>query len=280
MAGIEFTKTRNNFREATNCDYPLSYEEWMALPEDKKVAALFVNFFDTITLAWYKAQAEYIEENDGISLLMQYLLKNIPILKENPKKYNEKYIYSVSWNSMASLRRVKSAQDRYNLTTSQYATTADGDDEYDLFNTIPDDSDITEGDEVQKAVNGIMDIYFRADSATKEVISHIVNGTKIGKRTQKKEAEIIETLKKELLPFKAAIIPDAPKVFAEVLNEDDYIASAVVKMRDGESAVYYGEKRISQATGKTEVVFFGSKTDYVLPIDLAATLEVLDIERY
>lgn len=279
MAGIEFTKTRNNFREATNCDYPLSYEEWMALPEDKKVAALFVNFFDTITLAWYKAQAEYIEENDGISLLMQYLLKNIPILKENPKKYNEKYIYSVSWNSMASLRRVKGAQDRFNLTTSQYASNDTGD-EFDLFSTLPDSADITEHDEVQAAVKGIMDIYFRADDATKEVISHIVNGTKIGKRTQKKEAGIIEALKKELLPFKSAIIPDAPKVFAEVLTEDDYIASAVVKMRDGESAVYYGEKRISQATGKTEVVFFGAKTDYVLPIDLASTLEVLDIERY
>lgn len=279
MASAEFTKVRNNFMEATDCSYPLSYEEWMALPEDKKVAALFVNFFDTITLAWYKAQAEYIEENDGISLLMQYLLKNIPILKDDPKKYTEKYIYSVSWNSMASLRRVKSAQDRYNLTTSQYATSDNGD-EYDLFNTIADESDISDADEVQKAVKGIMDIYYRADKSTKEVISHIVNGTKIGKRTQKKEAEIIETLKKELLPFKAAIIPDAPKVFSEVLTEDDYIASAVVKMRDGESAVYYGEKRISQATGKTEVVFFGSKTDYVLPIDLAATLEVLDIERY
>lgn len=279
MAGIEFTKTRNNFREATNCDYPLSYEEWMALPEDKKVAALFVNFFDTITLAWYKAQAEYIEENDGISLLMQYLLKNIPILKENPKKYNEKYIYSVSWNSMASLRRVKGAQDRFNLTTSQYASNDTGD-EFDLFSTLPDSTDITEHDEVQAAVKGIMDIYLRADDATKEVISHIVNGTKIGKRTQKKEAGIIEALKKELLPFKSTIIPDAPKVFAEVLAEDDYIASAVVKMRDGESAVYYGEKRVSQATGKTEVVFFGAKTDYVLPIDLASTLEVLDIERY
>lgn len=279
MASTEFTKVRNNFMEATDCSYPLSYEEWMALPEDKKVAALFVNFFDTITLAWYKAQAEYIEENDGISLLMQYLLKNIPILKDDPKKYTEKYIYSVSWNSMASLRRVKSAQDRYNFTTSQYATSDNGD-EYDLFNTIADESGISDADEVQKAVKGIMDIYYRADKSTKEVISHIVNGTKIGKRTQKKEAEIIETLKKELLPFKAAIIPDAPKVFAEVLTEDDYIASAVVKMRDGESAIYYGEKRISQATGKTEVVFFGSKTDYVLPIDLAATLEVLDIERY
>ena len=279
MAGIEFTKTRNNFKEATNCDYPLSYEEWMALPEDKKVAALFVNFFDTITLAWYKAQAEYIEENDGISVLMQYLLKNIPVIKGNAKKYNEKYIYTISWNSMASLRRVKAAQDRFNLTASQYGVN-DAGDEFDLFSTLPDGADITEHDEVQAAVKGIMDIYLRADDATKEVISHIVNGTKIGKRTQKKEAGIIEALKKELLPFKSTIIPDAPKVFAEVLAEDDYIASAVVKMRDGESAVYYGEKRVSQATGKTEVVFFGAKTDYVLPIDLASTLEVLDIERY
>ena len=278
MASTEFTRVRNNFREATDCDYPLSYEEWMALPDDMKVAALFVNFFDTITLAWYKAQAEYIEENDGISVLMQYLLKNIPTIKGNAKKYNEKYIYTISWNSMASLRRVKAAQDRYNMTIPQYATTDEG--EFDLFTTLQDPADITECDEVQKAVRSIMDIYLKADAATKEVISHIVNGTKIGKRTQKKESEIIEALKKELLPYKSTIIPDAPKVFAEVLAEDDYIASAVVKMRDGESAVYYGEKRVSQATGKTEVVFFGAKTDYVLPIDLASTLEVLDIERY
>lgn len=278
MASTEFTRVRNNFREATDCDYPLSYEEWMALPDDMKVAALFVNFFDTITLAWYKAQAEYIEENDGISVLMQYLLKNIPTIKGNAKKYNEKYIYTISWNSMASLRRVKAAQDRYNMTIPQYAATDEG--EFDLFTTLQDPADITECDEVQKAVRSIMDIYLKADAPTKEVISHIVNGTKIGKRTQKKESEIIEALKKELLPYKSTIIPDAPKIFAEVLAEDDYIASAVVKMRDGESAVYYGEKRVSQATGKTEVVFFGAKTDYVLPIDLASTLEVLDIERY
>lgn len=279
MGITEFMRVRSNFEAATNCKYPLTYEEWMAVPDDLKVAALFVNFFDTITLAWYKAEAVYVEENDGISILMQYFLKNVSIIKENPKKYNSKYIYSVSWNSMASLRRVKATQDRFNYTTSQYGISNNGN-EYDLFNTIADESDISEINEVQKAVKGIMDIYFRADNSTKEVISHIVNGTKIGKRTQKKEAEIIETLKRELLPFKSIIIPESPKVFAEILAEDDYIASAVVKMRDGESAVYYGEKRISQATGKTEVVFFGSKTDYVLPIDLASTLEVLDVEKY
>lgn len=281
MGTMEFIKTKELYAKAIACACPMTYEEWLNLPDGYKAAALYINFFSDITSAWYKAQAEYIDEEEGISILMQYLLKNVPILKDEPKKFTHAYIYRVAYNSMGALRRAIYRQDEYNNTVAQYqpANLNDGTKEVDMFDYISDDTDVTTAAEVEAAVSGIMNIYLNANKATQCVISHIVNGSKLSASTKKKEAAIMESLREQLAPYKDAYIPsDDTAYFSAVIENEAMIESATVRMRDGVEAVYLGEKRVSQETGKMEVVFFGPKTDYILPIELAKTLEVTDIE--
>ena len=73
-----FYQTRDMFKEFIGVDTPLAYSTWMELDPDKKAAALFVNFFDQITLAWYKAKSFYAVDEDGVSTCLQYLQKNVP----------------------------------------------------------------------------------------------------------------------------------------------------------------------------------------------------------
>jgi hypothetical protein len=68
--------------------------------------------------------------------------------------------------------------------------------------------------------------------------------------------------------------------FGDIYKDDDNIESAVCTMSDGESAVYYGEKQIIHGTRQINIVFFGSKKDYVVPLKVAKELIVTDVELY
>lgn len=98
----EFVNTRNLFEEYLNYDRdkPLSYVEWCNLPDDYKTAALFVQFYDQITLAWYKLKKSYSQECDGVEEVLQYLNKNVPRIEEDPRRFTPSYIYTVSWNCL------------------------------------------------------------------------------------------------------------------------------------------------------------------------------------
>ena len=116
----QFMETKVRFEAATRCNYPISYDEWMALPVGLKAAALFVNFYAQVTLAWQKAKAEYTSDEEGIGVVMQYLLKNTDIISNDPKKFSPNYIYRVAYNCMGCLRRVQRDQKLHELCTSQF----------------------------------------------------------------------------------------------------------------------------------------------------------------
>ena len=73
----QFRETRKLYINYLQYTKPLSYVEWVALPEDHKAAALFVQYFDQIELAWYKAKSFFTSEEDGVYTVMQYLMKNV-----------------------------------------------------------------------------------------------------------------------------------------------------------------------------------------------------------
>lgn len=95
-----FHKTKRLFNEYLQIDEPLTYEAWMRLDSCDKAAALYVHFFDTITLAYWKVASPFSPEEDNVSIALQYLQKNVSIIEENPKKYNERYIYRVMYNCL------------------------------------------------------------------------------------------------------------------------------------------------------------------------------------
>lgn len=277
----QFVETKRMFEAAVGVKYPLSYEGWLAIKDNLKAIALYVQFYDSVTLAWTKARSEFTPEEDGVSILMQYLVKNVPIIINDPKKYNSKYIYRVAYNCMGCLRRVQRDADRYNLTQSNI--TADGDDEFDIFERIiGDESDFIERAERYKYEGEIQCIIEALDSDSKKVVEYLLGGKKLCKRVEAKKENIMADFRIKFAKYRNAycgLKEDDTLRFARVLEIDDNVSSAVVEMPNGIKAVYYGETVVG-TDGVVRVVFFGPERDYLIPIKSAKRLKVLNIELY
>ena len=131
-----FQDTLTMFRNSLGYTRPLSYEEWRELPHSKKAAVLFVQFYNEITLAWYKANTlNFIDSEDGVSTELQYLEKNVPILETRPERFTSQYIYRVSYNCLYCICHDKKCdKDRYAFEMSNIVN-YDGKD-LDLFDTV------------------------------------------------------------------------------------------------------------------------------------------------
>lgn len=99
----EFAVTRDIFANYVNYTKPLSYDEWMACPDDHKAAVLYCQFYDTITLVWYKLVSYFVTEQDGVDTILQYLMKNVDKIKDNPGRFVTSYIYKVCYNCLGCL---------------------------------------------------------------------------------------------------------------------------------------------------------------------------------
>lgn len=130
-----FAETRNLFIQYTSYIKPLSVEEWSAAPQSQKAALLFVQFYDEITLAWHKAKSFYTDEEDGVSIVCQYLEKNIAKISADPKRFTSAYIYKVAYNCMYCIcHDIKKDRERWENEVSNIVPA--GEDELDLFDTI------------------------------------------------------------------------------------------------------------------------------------------------
>lgn len=130
-----FVETKNLFTNYTKYTSPLSYEEWLAVADDSKAAVLYVQFYDQITLAWYKTKSFFVLEEDGVSTVIQYLMKNVPILKKDPSRFKPSYIYQVAYNCLYCISHdIKRDIERYEREISNIVGCDD--DELDLFDTV------------------------------------------------------------------------------------------------------------------------------------------------
>lgn len=107
----EFTTTYRLFKEAVDY-YPTdisTYEGWRELPVKLRAAGLFVQFFDQITLAYQKNKDSYpfIEEETAVSTVIQYIIKNVPMILYQAKRYTPGYMYKVAFNAIYPLGRIK-----------------------------------------------------------------------------------------------------------------------------------------------------------------------------
>ena len=139
MANLSsFYETRNLFISFTGYVKPWSYHEWKAAPEDQKAAILFIQYFNEITGAWNKANAfDFIPSEDGVSIVLQYLEKNVSRINENEKKFRAPYIRTVAYNCMYCIcHDLKSVQDRWDNEIPNIVMS--GEDEVDLFDTVVD----------------------------------------------------------------------------------------------------------------------------------------------
>lgn len=90
----------------------LPYRCWNSKPQDTKACYLYINFFQQIQFAWYKAGFSYVDECEAVSIVLQYLLKNVPKIENNSKRYSNSYIYQVAFNCIRSLHWRKRDRNR------------------------------------------------------------------------------------------------------------------------------------------------------------------------
>lgn len=133
----ELYATRELFSSYVHYTHPLSFDEWLAVADDLKAAVLYCQFFEQITLAWYKLKSVYSSEADGVDEAIQYLQKNVDIIKSDSKRFTPSYIYKIMYNCLYCLCRDPNRYKKiYENECSNIRESSDG--EYDVFDTYID----------------------------------------------------------------------------------------------------------------------------------------------
>ncbi len=180
--GNNFAKTRNLYIIYTSYTEPLSFNQWNMLPDDHKAAVLFVQFYDQITLAWYKLSniAPWIPAEDGVSTMCQYLHKNVPIISADSRKFTPNYIYRVAYNCLYCITiDPQKLRERAFTETSNIAIGPDNV-EYDLYDTA---SSVSAEDEFEDSEykRQFWQVIEDAGLETQKVVNYLLNGEGLGK---------------------------------------------------------------------------------------------------
>lgn len=233
----QFLQTRNMFRDYLK-DYPKNpdYSVWNNAPEEDKAALLYNTFYQEITLAWYNAVVSngivYVTQEDGVSTVLQYLMKNVEKISADADRYSPKYIYQVSYNCLLSLWRTRTTDmQRCNVEVSpDFSVDGTGNSSgsasnvngtVTLWDLVPsEDEDL----ETQQAKEAVWNIIRHMGPKAEKVVNHLINpGDTLYKvRMQSSERatdrladvavskaeyeEILAELKVKLAPFKDVLL--------------------------------------------------------------------------
>lgn len=221
----QFIQTRKMFREYLS-EYPKNptFEEWNNAENDAKASLLFVTFYQEITLAWYNAVVSrgiiYVSQEDGVSTVLQYLMKNVEKISADSKRYTPKYIYQVCYNCLFSLGSTRTT-DIQRCSAEISNEYIDGDTTVNLWDLVPSkDEDL----ETQQTKEAIWNIIRHMGPKAEKVVNHLINPTDTLHRASSKsidhdkdrladvsvsEAEyaaIVAELRIRLAPFKDALL--------------------------------------------------------------------------
>ena len=198
-----FTTTCLMFSNYLGFRNRLSYTDWVSLPKDSKVPALFVGFYDEIKLANFKRHRNYSDDTLSVETVIQYLTKNVPMIEADSSRYNPKYIYRVAYNCIGSLWCEGSAAHRaYHHSIDHYV--AGNDDELiSRLDFIPDNANveiIVELDE-ELSREAFWRIVDSLDLHTRTFIQNILIGTPC-RMSQEKRTETLLKLRPLFEKFK------------------------------------------------------------------------------
>lgn len=178
----QFRTTRNLYLESlSEFEFPLTYEAWLNADDEYKAVLLFVNFFDQIELAWYKTRFSFVLEEDAVSQVNVYLMKNVPFIEKDEKRFRPSYIYTVAANCLRSLTYIERDINREKLETSHEVSV--GDDTVDLFDLAPSEDDSYE---VQQAKEAVWNIIANMGPKAEKVVNNLLNPDDSLKAARKK----------------------------------------------------------------------------------------------
>lgn len=186
----QFKEAYNRFKDFSGYTKPMSWEEWVALNDPEvMVAVLYCQYYSEITLAWYKARADFVPDEDGLSCVLQYLTKNVPIIAAEGNKFSPAYIYRVSYNCMDCLRYVERDINRHNTEVTNIVL-YEGE-ELDLCDLAPHQD--MEYEALQDRSN-FWAIIQSMGPEVEKVVNHLVNGESLRRVSKKSSCHGIDPL--------------------------------------------------------------------------------------
>ena len=219
----QFIQTRDMFREYLS-NYPkeLTYEEWKNADSEDQAALLFINFYQEVTLAWYNAivsrDIAYVTQEDGISTVLQYLMKNVEYIQADSKKYSKQYIYRVCYNCIGCLPRsvTESNRNECEISNEYVEESVTGEVSINLWDLVPSEDEDMETQETKEA---IWNIIRHMGPKAEKVVNHLINPKdtlhKVAHSSPERETdrladvsvsdaeyeEILAELKQKLMPY-------------------------------------------------------------------------------
>lgn len=231
----QFVQTKNMFKDYLS-GYPKhpTFEEWNNASEDDKAALLYVTFFQEITLAWYNAVTSngivYVTQEDGVSTVIQYLMKNVEKISQDSERYTPKYIYQVCYNCLLSLWRTRGTDMQrcaaevspdYEIAENSLHGNNAKSGVVNLWDLVPsEDEDL----ETQQTKEAIWNIIRHMGPKAEKVVNHLINpsdtlhkvSSKSSERpidrladvsvTKTEYEEILAELRIKLAPFKDVLL--------------------------------------------------------------------------
>lgn len=195
-----------------------NYEEWMSVPDSQKAACLYVTFFNQIQMAWNRTKSFYTPEEDGVSCELQYLEKNVQLIKENSKKFDPRYIYRISFNALYCICHdiIKDRQ-RWEIETSNIV--GSGSDEINLFDDYV--GGVSQDNDLEMIRDRMWAVIESLGEEGLRVVDSLINNDTLRRSSKQspnyeqdrfkdisvsvaRASEIIEVLKILLAPFKDA----------------------------------------------------------------------------
>lgn len=200
-----FYETRTALRNFVDYSYPLTFEEFQEVPDDKKVAVLYLQFFNEITLAWDKANTlDFIDGEDGVEITLQYLQKLVcdrhvkghvkkkvsdkyffehpdeceerRMLESDPRNFYAGFIYRVIYNALYCICHDRKC-DKDRMENEMFATITCGEDEFSLFDTVSDKkgdaSSVSESENFEKEFWSIIE---DAGIEAEKVMRYLLSG--------------------------------------------------------------------------------------------------------
>ena len=282
MKLTEFVKTKKLFEEATpDVKYPLSYAEWIQLPEKYKASALYVTFYQQIITAAGRAHNPNISETDIISYINMVLIQKLDDIKNDPRKYTPAFIYTLARNAAVDVTRLKS---NFSIFTNETEILNNSLDyfyekyEDDLYNILPDEADPVIAAALD-AINLKM-LEIEKDAHLRAAIRYIVGKQKkLGKLHQSRYPQMLAKLREIFKEYRYLFDIELDcNTFEDVINNEELIDYAIVKLPDGDNGIYDGEK----TTLRNGAVFYHFVTmdneDVVLSSKQVNSLRVVDIK--
>ena len=225
----QFVQTRDMFCEYLT-GYPKNptFEEWNSADADDKACLLYVKFYQEITLAWYNAvvapknrpSAVYVSQEDGVSTVLQYLMKNVEKISQDSQRYTAEYVYTVCYKCLLSLCTTRGTDAQRAGCEYPYEFTEElptGTMHLNVETLIPAEEEDFETQQVREAIWNVIQ---HMGPKAEKVVNHIINpkdtlhkikmssperpGDRLADISvnEAEYKEIVEELKVKLAPYK------------------------------------------------------------------------------